>query len=107
MVFCDLVWNLDFKPRKKLFKGWDHVRTMRGAICYRMNGTRASGTACGSSYGHLKFWPLFFFIFPRFMGVLGTATRSNRFVAQFATIITNRHVLKRRVARAMAIFVFL
>ena len=53
--FCDLAWNLDFKPRKKLFKGWDHVRTMRGAICYRMNGTRASGTACGSSYGHLKF----------------------------------------------------
>ena len=53
--FCDLAWNLDFKPRKKLFKGWGHVRTMRGAICYRMNGTRASGTACGSSYGHLKF----------------------------------------------------
>ena len=53
--FCDLVWNLNFKPRKKLLKGWDHVRTMRGAICYRMNGTRASGTACGSSYGHLKF----------------------------------------------------
>ena len=38
--------------------------------------------------------------------VFGTATRFNRFVAQFATIITNRHVLGRLAARAMAVFVF-
>ena len=32
-----------------------HIRTylkkMRGAICYKMNVSRASGAACGSSYG--------------------------------------------------------
>ena len=65
-LFCDLGVDVDgffviwrgiriSSQGKNLFKGWDHVRTMRGAICYRMIGTRASGTACDSSYGHLKF----------------------------------------------------
>ena len=28
-----------------------YLKTMRGAICCRMNVSRASGVACGSSYG--------------------------------------------------------
>ena len=36
---------------KKLFKCWGHVQTMRGAICFRTNRSRASGVPCGSSYG--------------------------------------------------------
>ena len=92
---------------KNFFKCWDHVQTTRGAICFRTNRSRASGRPCGSSYGRLKFWPLFFFMFLRFRWVFLTATRLKRCVVQFATIITNRHVLRRLVARAMAIFVFL
>ena len=39
-----------------------------------------------------------FFMFPRFRWVLVTATRFTRSLAQFVTIITNRHVLRRLVA---------
>ena len=28
-----------------------YLKKMRGAICYKMNVSRASGTPCGSSYG--------------------------------------------------------
>ena len=43
------------KLRRNFQKGQNHVQTVRGAICYRMMWTRASGTPCGSSYGRLKF----------------------------------------------------
>ena len=79
---------------------------MRGAICYRMMWTRASGTPCGSSYGCLKFWLLFFFIFLSFKWVFVIATIFIRCVTQFAIIITNRHLLQCPVARVMANFLF-
>ena len=79
---------------------------MRGAICYRMMWTRASGTPCGSSYSHLKFRQISFFRFPRFRWVFVTATKSNRCVAQFAIILTNRQLLRRLVARVMTNLLF-
>ena len=80
---------------------------MRGAICYRMMWTRASGTPCGSSYGQLKFWLVFFFIFLSFKWVFVIATIFIRCVTQFAIIITNRHLLQCPVARVMANLCFL
>ena len=47
-----------------------------------MNATRASGTACGSRHGRVKFCLLCFFSFLGFLQVFGAATRINRFDVQ-------------------------
>ena len=86
-------------------KGQNHVQTMHGTICYRMMWTRASGTPCGSSYGRLKFWLLFFLIFLSFKWVFVIATIFNRCMVQFPIIITNRQLLPRLVAGIMAIII--
>ena len=52
-------WALDFDGNRWIC--WDlfgprlsqdtYLKKMRSAICYKMNVSRASGAACGSSYG--------------------------------------------------------
>ena len=36
-----------------------YLKKMRGAICYKMNVSRASGTPCGSSYGRFCIFQTF------------------------------------------------
>ena len=74
------------------------LQTKRGAICCRMNRSRASGTLCGSSYGR------FCFLLQNL--IESHADAFKRRPTQFAIEWRSRKLLGRLVARVMAIFVF-
>ena len=66
MIFIDFLrfcWVFERTSRRQ---NWQILKC--GTICYKMNVSRASGTPCGSSYGHFCFFVWFFVIFVTFQG---------------------------------------
>ena len=67
--FCFFVWFfVIFVTFQGGFRHWDPFQTNPCAKSYKMNVSRASGTPCGSSYGHFCFFVWFFVIFVTFQG---------------------------------------
>ena len=55
--FCFFVWFfVIFVTFQGGFRHWDPFQTNPCAKSYKMNVSRASGTPCGSSYGHFCFF---------------------------------------------------